>query len=198
MARWRTEGDAGLEPHSKRPKTSPTAIAPEVVEAMVTLRRTCSCGPGPRPCDDRLASDPARCVRHRRQRTPPAPIAPTAHHPGSSLPGAAESRSRSTRRSSARPGPPRQEQQERHRHPALRRTTPPHPYRPTPRRHPGPDPHPGPRHPSRQRRRRRTPARAHPRPDPRLPTTEQQETPDRIGSGVSYVLREDTGCGGRI
>lgn len=38
MARWRREGAAGLEPRSRRPKTSPTAIPAATVELIVNLR----------------------------------------------------------------------------------------------------------------------------------------------------------------
>lgn len=38
MARWRREGDAALEPRSRRPRTSPTAIPPSTVELIVNLR----------------------------------------------------------------------------------------------------------------------------------------------------------------
>jgi transposase InsO family protein len=39
LARWRAEGDAAFEPRSRRPKSSPTSIAAEVVELIVNLRR---------------------------------------------------------------------------------------------------------------------------------------------------------------
>jgi transposase InsO family protein len=38
MARWRLEGEAALEPRSRRPKTSPTAIPASTVELIVNLR----------------------------------------------------------------------------------------------------------------------------------------------------------------
>jgi transposase InsO family protein len=38
LARWRLEGDHGLEPRSRRPHRSPTAIDPDVVERIVNLR----------------------------------------------------------------------------------------------------------------------------------------------------------------
>lgn len=38
LARWRIEGDAGLQPRSRRPRTSPTATPPETVELIVNLR----------------------------------------------------------------------------------------------------------------------------------------------------------------
>jgi transposase InsO family protein len=38
VARWRREGDAALEPRSRRPKTSPTAIPERTVELIVELR----------------------------------------------------------------------------------------------------------------------------------------------------------------
>ena len=38
LARWRREGDAGLVPRSRRPKTSPTAIPAATVELIVNLR----------------------------------------------------------------------------------------------------------------------------------------------------------------
>ncbi|MGO4689979.1 IS481 family transposase, partial [Glaciibacter sp. 2TAF33] len=39
MTRYRLEGDAAFEPHSKRPKTSPGATVPELVEPVLALRR---------------------------------------------------------------------------------------------------------------------------------------------------------------
>lgn len=39
LARHRLEGDAAFEPRSRRPSTSPTAIPPATVEAIVKLRR---------------------------------------------------------------------------------------------------------------------------------------------------------------
>lgn len=38
LARWRAEGDAAFEPRSRRPKTSPTAIAETAVALIVELR----------------------------------------------------------------------------------------------------------------------------------------------------------------
>jgi transposase InsO family protein len=38
-ARYEAEGEAALEPRSRRPKTSPGALAPEVVELIVRLRK---------------------------------------------------------------------------------------------------------------------------------------------------------------
>jgi transposase InsO family protein len=39
LARYRVEGEAAFEPRSRRPSTSPTAIAPEVVDRIVRLRK---------------------------------------------------------------------------------------------------------------------------------------------------------------
>lgn len=39
LARYRTEGDAAFEPRSRRPRHSPTAVADEVVELIVNLRK---------------------------------------------------------------------------------------------------------------------------------------------------------------
>ena len=39
LARYQTEGDAAFEPRSRRPKTSPNALAPEVVDLIVRLRK---------------------------------------------------------------------------------------------------------------------------------------------------------------
>jgi transposase InsO family protein len=39
LARYREEGDAGLVPRSRRPKTSPTAFGPEVENEIVLLRK---------------------------------------------------------------------------------------------------------------------------------------------------------------
>ena len=38
-ARYEAEGDTALEPRSRRPKTSPTALAPELVDLIVRLRK---------------------------------------------------------------------------------------------------------------------------------------------------------------
>ena len=37
-ARYEAEGEAALEPRSRRPKTSPTALTPEVVDLVVRTR----------------------------------------------------------------------------------------------------------------------------------------------------------------
>ena len=42
VARYRVEGDAAFEPRSRRPKTSPTAIADRTVELIVELRHRLS------------------------------------------------------------------------------------------------------------------------------------------------------------
>ncbi|WP_203949952.1 IS481 family transposase, partial [Planotetraspora thailandica] len=42
VARYRDEGEAAFEPRSRRPKTSPTAIAPAAVELIVRLRKQLS------------------------------------------------------------------------------------------------------------------------------------------------------------
>src|SRR5690242_7820350 len=39
VARYRAEGEAAFEPRSRRPKTSPAAISPDVVELIVGLRK---------------------------------------------------------------------------------------------------------------------------------------------------------------
>lgn len=39
LARYRAEGQGALEPRSRRPKTSPTAIDQSVVEQIIGLRR---------------------------------------------------------------------------------------------------------------------------------------------------------------
>src|SRR5688500_15784467 len=39
VARYREEGEAGFEPRSRRPRSSPRAAAPEVVARIVDLRR---------------------------------------------------------------------------------------------------------------------------------------------------------------
>lgn len=46
------------------------------------------------------------------------------------------------------------------------------------------------------RHHRRTHPPTHPEPRPRLPTPEQQETPEPVGSRVSYVLIQDSGARG--
>ena len=38
-ARYETEGETALEPRSRRPKTSPTALAPEVVDLIIRIRK---------------------------------------------------------------------------------------------------------------------------------------------------------------
>jgi transposase InsO family protein len=42
LARYREEGEAAFEPRSRRPKTSPAAIAPDTVELIVGLRKDLS------------------------------------------------------------------------------------------------------------------------------------------------------------
>jgi transposase InsO family protein len=42
VARYRVEGEAALEPRSRRPKTSPTATSPSTVELIVRLRKQLS------------------------------------------------------------------------------------------------------------------------------------------------------------
>ncbi|MEV4643237.1 IS481 family transposase [Actinoplanes sp. NPDC049548] len=39
IARYRTEGEAAFEPHSRRPRSSPTAIGPQVIELIVAVRK---------------------------------------------------------------------------------------------------------------------------------------------------------------
>jgi hypothetical protein len=39
LARYRAEGEAAFEPKSRRPKASPTAIGPQVVELIVAVRK---------------------------------------------------------------------------------------------------------------------------------------------------------------
>jgi len=39
IARYRVEGEAAFEPHSRRPNTSPTAVGPSVVELIVAVRK---------------------------------------------------------------------------------------------------------------------------------------------------------------
>jgi transposase len=39
VARWRVEGEAAFEPRSRRPKTSPNATPPDVVELVLRLRK---------------------------------------------------------------------------------------------------------------------------------------------------------------
>ena len=39
VARYRAEGDIAFEPRSRRPKTTPTAIAPAVIERIIEVRR---------------------------------------------------------------------------------------------------------------------------------------------------------------
>jgi len=47
-ARYEAEGDVALEPRSRRPTTSPTALAPEVVDLIV--RAHCLVDPGGSRC----------------------------------------------------------------------------------------------------------------------------------------------------
>jgi transposase-like protein len=42
LARYRDEGDAGLAPRSRRPRSSPTQVAAELEEEVVTLRKQLS------------------------------------------------------------------------------------------------------------------------------------------------------------
>src|SRR3954452_22071307 len=51
-ARYQAEGDAALEPRSRRPKTSPTALDPLLVDLIVRIRRNWPAPawtPAPRP-----------------------------------------------------------------------------------------------------------------------------------------------------
>ncbi len=55
-ARYEAEGETALEPRSRRPKTSPTALPPEVVDLIVRIRKELDRRrPGRRPRDHRLA-----------------------------------------------------------------------------------------------------------------------------------------------
>jgi transposase len=49
VARFRVEGEAAFVPHSRRPKTSPNATGPEVVELVVAVRKQLVEGPVRRP-----------------------------------------------------------------------------------------------------------------------------------------------------
>ena len=42
LARYRVEGDAGLIPRSRRPRTSPNALSPKIEEEIVLLRKELS------------------------------------------------------------------------------------------------------------------------------------------------------------
>lgn len=39
VARYRAEGETAVEPRSRRPKTSPTALAPDTVDLIVRIRK---------------------------------------------------------------------------------------------------------------------------------------------------------------
>ena len=55
-ARYEAEGETAFEPRSRRPKTSPTALDPAVVDLIVRLRKELDRRrPGRRPRDHRLA-----------------------------------------------------------------------------------------------------------------------------------------------
>jgi transposase len=54
-ARFEAEGEAAFEPRSRRPATSPTAIADATVELIVQLRKELARRAGRRPGHHRLA-----------------------------------------------------------------------------------------------------------------------------------------------
>lgn len=39
MARYRVEGDAAFEPRSKRPRSTPNATAPQIIDLVIGIRR---------------------------------------------------------------------------------------------------------------------------------------------------------------
>jgi transposase InsO family protein len=51
VARYRAEGDAAFEPRSRRPKTSPNALAPRIIELIIELRTVLGTGGLDAGCD---------------------------------------------------------------------------------------------------------------------------------------------------
>ena len=75
VARYRAEGDAAFEPRSRRPKTSPTAIADATVELIVELRRQLT-AQGSMPAPTRSAGTSSTTTSSRcRERRSTAPCA---------------------------------------------------------------------------------------------------------------------------
>jgi transposase-like protein len=73
VARYRAEGQASFEPRSRRPKTSPGAISPEIVDLIVRLRKELS-GQGLDAGPDTIAW---HLRHHHRSQSRPRPSAGT-------------------------------------------------------------------------------------------------------------------------
>ena len=71
-ARYEAEGDTALEPRSRRPKTSPTALAPEVVDLIVRLRQGTRARPAWTPA---RTPSPGTCITTTDTRCPARPSA---------------------------------------------------------------------------------------------------------------------------
>ena len=71
LARHRAEGEAGLAPRSRRPRSSPNAIAPEVEEEIVRLRKQL--------CEEGLDAGAATIHWHLARRPGPVPSTSTVH-----------------------------------------------------------------------------------------------------------------------
>ena len=139
------------------------------VETVPTDPEEVAARPTPPAGHDRRAPDAAGPVRHRVQHPPAPPLPAAPGDPGSRLRRTPQSHPRRPQHRHPRPGPRGPGQQDRLRHPATQRPTPPHRRRPALRRNLRPTPGPRPRHHRRRHRHRRTPPRARPRPHPRLP-----------------------------
>src|SRR5215210_4726271 len=82
-ARYEAEGETALEPRSRRPKTSPSALSPEAVDLIVRVRKeTDRRRPGRRPGDHRLAPDPPPRTPRVEIDHQPSPHRGRAGHPG--------------------------------------------------------------------------------------------------------------------
>ena len=135
---------------------------------------------------------------HRHLQPPKAPPQPQPPNTRRRLQPPPQNRTSPKRSRNPLARPPRPRRQNRCRHPATQRQTPPHRHRPTTRRNPQHPPHRRPPHPHRQHPNRRTPTPPHPQPRTRLPTTKQTlKTPHRADSQGSYVLTHHSGWRGR-
>ena len=114
---------------------------------------------------------------HRHLQPPKAPPQPQPPNTRRRLQPPPQNRTSPKRSRNPLARPPRPRRQNRCRHPATQRQTPPHRHRPTTRRNPQHPPHRRPPHPHRQHPNRRTPTPPHPQPRTRLPTTKQTLKP---------------------
>ena len=71
LARYKAEGEAAFEPRSRRPKTSPAAISPEVADLIIRLRKELA---GQGPGRGARTPSPRHLGHHHQVRVSPATI----------------------------------------------------------------------------------------------------------------------------